>query len=187
MDSTEIKVEMAEGGLLEPLVITEEGDISETVTKQSQSGESALKKEEKHSGEDKNEKDIASEMYSELENNTAEEQTGDVVVDVEGKSEESENVEEGQNTVESTSEGQTHTVMRIHEKPEKSSDTEDKKVTEDEPKEDIKTLNSSEKQPEDTQSQQEDAKKVCGLLFHLFTRSTLVTQLADHVLNKAFV
>lgn len=159
MDSTEIKVEMAEGGLLEPLVITEEGDISETVTKQSQSGESALKKEEKHSGEDKNEKDIASEMYSELENNTAEEQTGDVVVDVEGKSEESENVEEGQNTVESTSEGQTHTVMRIHEKPEKSSDTEDKKVTEDEPKVDIKTLNSSEKQPEDTQSQQEDAKK----------------------------
>ncbi|KAM7421460.1 hypothetical protein PAMA_015547 [Pampus argenteus] len=151
---------MAEGGLLEPLVITEEGDISEAVTVQSCGGESALKKEEERCGENKNEKDMASEMCSEeQQTDTAEEQTEGVVVVVvvEGKPEETENVKDGQNTNESESKGlMTHDVLEI---PEKSSDTEDKKVTRDDPKVDVKTLDSSEQQPESKQSQQEDAMK----------------------------
>lgn len=160
MDSTEIKVEMAEGGLLEPLVITEEGDVAEAVVAQSLSRESALRDKEEHCGEDKNEKDTAGKMCSEeQQTHTAEEQTGDVFVDVKGKPEETENVKDGQNKDGSGSEGQTHKVTKIHETPEKSSDTEDKKVTQNDPKVDIKTLKLPEQQAEGTQSQKEDAKK----------------------------
>lgn len=160
MDSTEIKVEMAEGGLLEPLVITEEGDVAEAVVVQSLSRESALRDKEEHCGEDKNEKDTAGKMCSEeQQTHTAEEQTGDVFVDVKGKPEETENVKDGQNKDGSGSEGQTHKVTKIHETPEKSSDAEDKKVTQNDPKVDIKTLKLPEQQAEGTQSQKEDAKK----------------------------
>lgn len=179
MDCTEIKVEMAEEGPLEPLVITEEGDINEgvaerravsslTVILQSSRGESALKKEkEKSTGEDKNEEDIVSKMCLEeqnrekLQSSTEDDQTEDKQ---EGdKPEKNENANDGQNR----SEEQTEEEMRINEKPEKPSDTEDDKVTQNEPHVDTERLNSSEQQPEGTESQAEDPKKVCNVfLFH---------------------
>ncbi|XP_018555407.1 G-protein-signaling modulator 1 [Lates calcarifer] len=171
MDCTEIKVEMAEEGPLEPLVITEEGDINEgvaerravsslTVILQSSRGESALKKEkEKSTGEDKNEEDIVSKMCLEeqnrekLQSSTEDDQTEDKQ---EGdKPEKNENANDGQNR----SKEQTEEEMRINEKPEKPSDTEDDKVTQNEPHVDTERLNSSEQQPEGTESQAEDPKK----------------------------
>ncbi|CAK6958975.1 G-protein-signaling modulator 1 [Scomber scombrus] len=135
---------MAEGGLLEPLVITEEGDISEAVTVRSSSGESALKEREEHSGGDKNETDVASEMCSEeQQTNTTEE---DVFFNVERKPEESENVKDGQNRDGSERDGQTHKVMKTHEIPATCSGTKDKTVAHV----DVNTLNSSELKPEDT-------------------------------------
>ncbi|XP_073341259.1 uncharacterized protein gpsm3 [Pagrus major] len=178
MDCTEIKVEMAEGGLLEPLVITEEGDVTEgvvdrggasssVVIAESYSGESALKKEEERTGENKTEDCIATKMCfedqsQEKQQSTAEEsQTEEVVVSEEEKQEddkpeESENVNDGQNRGESTSEGQTREEMRINENAEKPRDTE---ATENDPQVDIKRLNSSEQQPEGTNSEEEDPKK----------------------------
>ncbi|KAM9352987.1 uncharacterized protein gpsm3 isoform 1-T2 [Symphorus nematophorus] len=177
MDCAEIKVEMAEGGLLEPLVITEEGDITEGVIKreaaggsvviaQSSRGEQALNREEEHTGEDKNKDVIATEMC--LENQSLEQkqtraegnQTGEEEDKQEGdKQEETENMSDGQNRGDSEKEGQTHEVMRINEKPEKPSDTEDEKVTQNDPQVDFKSENSSEQQPEGTTSQEEDPKK----------------------------
>ncbi|XP_023262897.1 G-protein-signaling modulator 1-like [Seriola lalandi dorsalis] len=161
MDCTEIKAEMAEEGLLEPLVITEEGDITEAVV-QSFSGESALRKEEEHTGEDKNENDIVSKMGLEEQRlekqhtSTEDDRRGEVAVDKEDKMEddkpvETENMNDGQNRGDSKSQGET--AMRINENPEKPSDTQDEKVM------DIKRLNSSEQQPEGTQSEEEDSKK----------------------------
>ncbi|XP_071325586.1 G-protein-signaling modulator 1 [Trachinotus anak] len=175
MDCTEIKAEMADEGLLEPLIITEEGDITEGVaergavsssalTVQSFSGESALKREEEHTREDENEEATASKMclveqsQKKQQTNTEDEQRGEVVVDEEDKPEEPENMNDGQNSG-SKSEGQTDEAMRINENPEKPSDTEDEKVTQNDPQLDIKRLNSSEQQPEGTQSHEEDPKK----------------------------
>ena len=192
MDCAEIKVEMAEGGLLlERLVITEEGDETEgvgekgaasgsAVIAESNSGESALKEEEEHTGEDKAEDCIATTMCFEdqspgKQQSAAEDgQTEEVVVTEEGKQEddkqeETESLNDGQNRGESTSDWQTHKEMRINENPEKPSDTEgDNKATENDPEVDIKRLDSSEQQPEGTQSEEEDPKKVCGLFFFLF-------------------
>lgn len=185
MDCTEIKVEMAEGGLLDPLVIIEEGDVTNgSIEKgaasrslaiaQSCSGESALKKEEEHTGEDKNEDDIAAKMCSERQRlekqqtNAEDDLTGEVVVNEEDKQEkdkpgETESMNDGQNKGDSEREGQTNEVMRINENPEEPSGTEDDKVTQDDPQVDIERLNSSEQQPEGTKSQEEDPKQVCGL------------------------
>ncbi|XP_039972649.1 G-protein-signaling modulator 1 [Xiphias gladius] len=181
MDSTEIKVEKAEEGLLEPLVITEEGDITEGVAERrvfrssaiiilNFRGESVLKKEEENTGEDKHEEDIASKMCLEKrspekkQTNTEGDQTGEVAVDEgdkqdDDKTEETENMNDGQSRGDRNSEGQTDEVMRIREKLEKPSDAEDEKVTRDDPHLDVKKLNSSEQQPEGTQSQEEDLKK----------------------------
>ncbi|XP_051263692.1 G-protein-signaling modulator 2 [Dicentrarchus labrax] len=181
MDCAEIKVEMAAEGLLEPLVIIEEGDVTEGVIErgaasrsvviaQSSSGDSALKKEEEHTGEDKNEEDIAGKMCSEEQNrekqpvNAKDNQTGGVVVNEgdkkeDDKPEETENMNDGQNSGAGESEGKTHEVMRINEKTEKPSDTEDENVTQNNPEVDIKRLNSSEEQPEGTKNQEEDPKK----------------------------
>ncbi|XP_074508800.1 uncharacterized protein gpsm3 [Sebastes fasciatus] len=161
-DCTETKVEMAEEGLLGRLVITEEGDVTESVidrgaassslvTVQSCGGESALKKEEEHTGEDKNEEVIASKMCLEEQSperqqtNAEDEQTGEVFMTEEDKPE---NVNDGQNR----GEGQTREMMRIKEKPEKPSDTE---VTQNDPQVDFKRLNSS----EGTNNEEEDPKK----------------------------
>lgn len=191
MDCAEIKVEMAEGGLLlERLVITEEGDETEGVIEkgaasgsavivESDGGESALKGEEERTGEDETADCIATTMCFEdqslgRQQSTAEDgQTEEVVVSEEGKQgddkpEEAESVNDGQNRGEGTSEGQTHEGMRINENPEKPGDTEDDKATENNPQVDIKRLNSSEQQPEGAQSEEEDPKKVCGLFFLFF-------------------
>lgn len=159
---------MAEEGLLGRLVITEEGDVTESVidrgaassslvTVQSCGGESALKKEEEHTGEDKNEEVIASKMCLEEQSperqqtNAEDEQTGEVFMTEEDKPE---NVNDGQNR----GEGQTREMMRIKEKPEKPSDTE---VTQNDPQVDFKRLNSS----EGTNNEEEDPKKVVVLLW----------------------
>lgn len=173
MDHTEIKVEMAEEGLLERLVITEEGEMTEGVIDrgtasgslvivQSCSRESALKQEEQRTGGDKNEDSMASKMCLEGQQTEAEDdETEEVFVTEEDKQER--NVNDGQN---SESEGQTHEMLRNNEKPEKPSDTEDEKVTQNDPKVDFLRLFSSEHQPEGTDNQEEDSKKVCGLLFY---------------------
>lgn len=184
MDCTEIKVEMAEQGLLEALVITEEGDVAEAVTERgavsstdvitrSCSTDLALNKEDKHSGEDKNEENIASKMCLEEQQTEAEEnQTEEVAVVEKDKpedenSKEIENRNDGQNRGDNETIGQTHKVMRINEKPEKPGDTEEKN-TQNDPQVDTKRLNSPEQQPEGTQRQEEDSKEVCKLPFEPF-------------------
>ncbi|XP_032374004.1 uncharacterized protein gpsm3 [Etheostoma spectabile] len=170
MDCTEIKVEMAEEGLLERLIITEEGDVAEATSSslhviiQSCSGEMALKKEAEPNGENENEEGIASKVYlkepgpDKQQTNTEDDQTGEVVSE-EDKPEQTENLNDGQNRGDSESEGQPHEIMRINKKPEKASGTEDEKVTENDPVVDIKRFDLSEQQPEGTQSQEKDSKK----------------------------
>ncbi|XP_041648518.1 G-protein-signaling modulator 2 [Cheilinus undulatus] len=140
MDCAEIKVEMAEEGLLGRLHITEEGDITEGVSEtgaavvvQSCSVDSALNKEEEQAGEDEKEEDEASKMCLEERETKAEDIQGE-------KQEDTEDVNDGQNRAD----GQTLEMMRINEKPEKPNDTEDEKATEIDPKFDRKSLNSSE-------------------------------------------
>ncbi|TDH11377.1 hypothetical protein EPR50_G00060340 [Perca flavescens] len=152
---------MAEEGLLERLVITEEGDMTEATSSslviiQSCSEEMALKKDKEHKGENKHEEGIASKVYlkepspEKQQTNAEDDQTGEVVVN-EDKPEKTENLNDGLNKEDSESEGKPHEIMRINEKPEKTSDT-DHVV-------DIKVFNLSEQQPEGTQSQEEDSKK----------------------------
>lgn len=160
---------MAEEGLLERLVITEEGDMAESVAErgpasgslvavQSCGAETALKKEAEHTGEDKSGDDVArKEMrFEEQEGaekqrtNAEHDQTGEVVVTGE---------KDGQNRGAGESGGQTHEMMRISRKPEKAGDTEDEKATQKDPQVDIKRLNSSEQQPEGIAHQEEDPKK----------------------------
>ncbi|XP_070691246.1 G-protein-signaling modulator 1 [Pempheris klunzingeri] len=172
---------MAEEGLLEPLVITEEGDINEGVIERdtassslviiaSCSGESAEKKKEERAGKDENEEDTASQMCVQVQSlekqqtSAEDKQTAEVVVNEEDKREddkpeEPESVNDGLNRADSEREGQAHAVMRISEEPEKPSDTEDDVETQNQPQADIKRLNSSEQQPEGTASQEEDPKK----------------------------
>ncbi len=190
---------MADEGLLEPLIITEEGDSTEGVSErgaetssvvitQSCSGELALKKEEEHTGEDKNDEDVASKMCLE-EQSLEKQQAKDKQEDE--KPEETGNMNDGQNRGHSESEGPTHEMVRINEKPEKPSGTEDEKVTQNDPQVDIKTLASPEQQPEGTKSQDEDPKKVRGLLLFYFgvcpEITSIVTQLAGQAVNKVFV
>lgn len=173
MDCAEIKVEMAEEGLLESLVITEEGDITESVadkgaessslTAQSCSRESGRKEEEEHTGEDENEEDIVSKMCSEEQSkekqqaNAEDDQIAEAVVSEEDKAEKTEN--DGQNRGDSEREEHTHEVMEINEKPETPSDTENEKLSQGDPQVDVKRLISSEQQPEGTENQEEDPKK----------------------------
>lgn len=204
MDCTEIKVEMAEGGLLDPLVIIEEGDVtngaiekgaarSSLAIAQSCGEESALKKKEEHTGEDKNEDDVAAKMCSERQSlekqqtNAEDDPTGEVVVNEEDKEEkdkpeETGSMSDGQNRGDSEREGQTNEVMRINENPEDE-------VTRDDPQVDTERLNSSEQQPEGTKSQEEDPKQVCGLfLFYCgISPEIIMTRLAGHAVNKVFV
>lgn len=183
MDHSEIKVEMADGGLLEPLVITEEGDVTEgvietgagsssVVIEQSFSGESTLKKEEEHTGEGKNEDSIAANMCLEdqslkkQQTSTEHGQTSEVVGSEEDKQEddkpeETENMNDGQNRGDCENERQTQEVMGFNEKPEESGNTEDEKVTENDPEVEKESCYSSEQPNEGTKSQEEDPKKVC--------------------------
>lgn len=172
MDCAETKAGMAEE-LLEPLVITEEGDITEgdaeteaasstAIIVQSSSGQTARRGEEEHAGEDKNEEHLVNKMGSEEQStekqqtNTEEDHREEDGEDKKGidKPVETENMNNGQNRGESE-------AMRISENPETPSDTEDTKVSQDDPQLNIKMLNLSEQQPQGTQSQEEDSKKVC--------------------------
>ncbi|XP_026172802.1 uncharacterized protein gpsm3 [Mastacembelus armatus] len=169
---------MAEEELLEPLVITEEGDITECVTEsevasslvvilQSCSEDSALKKEEEHTGEEKNEEHTASKMCSEEQNletqqTNKENQSVDILVEEEDKpadykQEETANMNDGQNRCDTESIGQTDGVIQMNKKPEKSRDTEEK-VTKNDAEVDPKRLNSSEEQPKRIKSEEDDSK-----------------------------
>lgn len=167
MDHTETKVEMAEEELLESLVITEDGDTTETVAEkeaascsntivQSCSKESAPEEKEKQPGEDESPEDTASKLnlkersLVKQQNNTEEDNT---------KEDKPEDTNDGQNRDDGEGEVQTHEVMMIKEKTERPSDTEDENVTENDPQVDIRRLNSSEEQPEGGPNQEEDPKK----------------------------
>lgn len=171
---------MAEEGLLERLVITEEKDMTESVVDkgaasssavilQSCSGESILKEEHNEAGN--NGKKTASQMCLEQQirekqqTNKEEDQTGGVVVTKEGTPN---NINDGQNRGEIESEGQTHVVMRSYKIPAKPSDKENEKVTQNDPQVDVNRLNSSVKQREGTQNQEDDPTKVFIFLLFYF-------------------
>lgn len=173
MDRTETRVEMAEGGLPEPLVIIEEGDVTKGVAEtgaasssQSCSGASALKKEEEHEGEDKNEASVKAKMCSERwsleekrQTSAEDSLTGDAVVDEDtDRPEEIETV----NRCDDEGEGQKNEAMRVSEEPEEAGGAEDEKIPQNVAAE---RLDSLERQPEGTQSQEEEPQKVCGLFF----------------------
>nr|XP_019960532.1 PREDICTED: G-protein-signaling modulator 1-like [Paralichthys olivaceus] len=158
---------MAEEGLPSPLVITGAGDIIEGVAEKGtmiglaeiaprSSAELALRDEEEHTGEGKNEEVTVSQMCLEEQSlekqrtNTEGDQTGE---DEEDKQEDTENVNNGPKR-----EAQTDEVMRIHEKSVKPGATEDGKKPND-PQLDVKRLNVPEQQPKATQSQDEDPKE----------------------------
>ncbi|XP_074539652.1 uncharacterized protein gpsm3 [Halichoeres trimaculatus] len=153
MDCAEIKVEMAEEGLLRRLHITEEGDATEgaaaneaditsAFSVQSCSDDSALRKKGE---EQKGEEDTASEVC--LEEQSLEKQQQDFK-ERDEKAEDTGNMSDGQKADDSKSDGETLEMMRINDKPETPSDTEDKKVKANDPQVDVKSLNSSEGQPE---------------------------------------
>lgn len=161
MDCTEIKVEMAEEELLERLVITEDGDKTETVMErgaasgtdaiaQSCSVEPALGKEEDENQEDTESEMCLKEPSLERQHINAEEDGAS-----EDKPEEPESTNDGQNR--DDSEGQTHEVMMVKEKPEKPCNTEDENVID--PQVDAERSNSSEQDPEGEPKQEEDPKK----------------------------
>ncbi|XP_068558261.1 G-protein-signaling modulator 1 [Cebidichthys violaceus] len=160
---------MSEEGLLERLVITEEGDMAESVSErgpasgslvaaQSRGAETPLKKEAEHTGEDKSgdhaaRKEMCFEEQegAEMQRAAAErDQTGEVVVTEE---------EHGQNRGDGESGGQAHEMMGINRKPERAGDTEGDMATQKDPQVDIRRLNSSEQQPDGTENQEEDPKK----------------------------
>ncbi|XP_022055291.1 uncharacterized protein LOC110954865 [Acanthochromis polyacanthus] len=154
---------MAEEELLEALVITEDGDITETVTEkeaascsnatiQSCNEESALKE----TGDDENPEDVASQLN--LKEQSLVKQQNDTEED-NTKEDKPEDTNNGQNRNDSEGEVQTHEVMMIKEKAERPSDTEYENATENDPQVDIRRLNSSEEQPEGGPNQEEDAKK----------------------------
>lgn len=207
MDSSEIQVEMAEGEQQDPLVILEEGDEVKGVTKrgasstsvaitQSSSGESAPKKEEEQTGEDRNEEGGEAEMC--LEDQSLDKQSTDVEDDLtlgqvtkEDKEEkdqprESGNLNDGQSRDDSGREGQTNDGMRINKACEGPSGTEDDKGTQSDPEVDAETINSSERHPEGTKSQ-DDLKKVCGLFLFYFIKAHLAGQTPNKVFHGEFV
>lgn len=206
MDGAEIKVEMAEEGLLEPLVITEEGDIADRVTErgaasgtaviiQSCSVDVALNKEDKQTGEDKNDEKTAGEMCLEEQNlekqqvQTEQNQTGEVGVDEKDKPqddnpEETENINDGQNKGDTECVGQKDKVMRINEKPEKPSD-EEEGDTQNDFQVAIKKLNFCEQQREATGGQEDDSKGVCNLSFLPFSCTLVSPVLVTHLAGRA--
>ncbi|XP_071378090.1 G-protein-signaling modulator 1 [Centroberyx affinis] len=175
MDCTEVKVEMDEEGRLEPLVITEEGDVTEGVAERGavsslavSSGESVLKKEDGQTGEDKTEENIKSESCLEEERlpkqqtMTEEENRGEFGGDEEdkvGRPKETESTNDGQNGDDKEKEGQTQEEMRIKEIPGETRDTEEDTVAPTDPQGDINGLTSSDQPSEGTQREQDDQKQ----------------------------
>ncbi|XP_072249686.1 uncharacterized protein [Leuresthes tenuis] len=159
MDCAEIKAEMAAEELLEPLVITEDGDMTECVTaaeaasgsdaiEQSCGEESAFTKTEKRSGEETNQEAVASKMCLEEEKHQTAVLEGHSTENQPEPSNESKS--DGQNR--DDSEGQTLNVT-MKEGP---SDTEDDKAAQNDHGVDEKRL---EQQPEGAGNREEDPKK----------------------------
>lgn len=202
MDYAEIKVEMAELGLLDPLVIVEEGDETKGVTLENsaaaivESGSGGLKREEEPTGGDRNEAVKA--CVEKQQSDTEEDLQGEAVVTEEvkeqkDKPEETESTNDGRDGGDSEEEGKTNAAMS----GDVNSGPEGVKITQDDPEVDTERLDSSERQPEETKSREEDLKKVCGLfLFYCGTNpppppltspEIQMTQLADHAVSKVFV
>lgn len=202
MDCAQIKVEMAEGGLLDPLVIVEEGDETKSVTLENsaaaivESGGGVLKREEEPAGGDRNEAVKA--RVEKRQSDAEEDLQGEAVVTEEAKEqrdkpEETESTNDGQDGGDSEEEGKTDAAMSR----DVNSGPEGVKITQDDPEVDRERLDSSERQPEETKSREEDLKKVCGLfLFYCGTNpppppptspEIQMTQLADHAVSKVFV
>lgn len=139
MDVTELRGEMAEGGPLEPLVITEEEEMiqdpSSAINVQRWSGGSAVQKAEEPNRGDENEEDVALTMCLEEHQTNTEAEEADV--DVKGKLGDDE--------------------------PEQAEDDGQNGGATDDPQMDETTLNLREHKPEGSQSHLEDAKQVCGL------------------------
>lgn len=161
MDFTASNVESAELELLEPLIITEDGDISEgvpegeattgssDVASKSCSEDSALEKKEEPSGEDGNEEAVASKMDS------GEQRSRQNIAEEEHKPESRKDKE--QNT-DSESEEKSHEVTN-----EKSSEAAEEKVPQEDHRVEIKRLETSEHQTRGAEQHEEDAKKVSML------------------------
>lgn len=151
-DSTETEGEMAEEGLLEPLVIIETGDVetsgsSSVAFEQSCDGEPTLKEEEAHT-EDKNDDTRGAALCSEQQKTklqAREEEWG------EKRAEERKNTGGGGNKCAS----QTH--EKVHESFEN-----DEKVARNQLQVDTECSTSCEQPVEGTKSPAEDAKQVCG-------------------------
>ncbi|XP_013871819.1 G-protein-signaling modulator 1 [Austrofundulus limnaeus] len=140
MDSAAAKVEIAEEELLEPLIITEDGDISQAVpdgeaTTGGREEEPALGEKEEPSGEDQNKEAAESEMY------LGEQRWGQNTED------------KGQDI--SESEEKSHEEV-IKENP---SEAEEETVVQEEERVEIRRLNSSKQQPNGAEKQVEDATK----------------------------
>ncbi|XP_068179938.1 G-protein-signaling modulator 1 [Antennarius striatus] len=162
---------MAEEGLTEPLIITEERDEPEdsivtasnlVVIAKSCSEELDQKKE--LTIEDKNEDSIEIKMH--LEDQSHEKQQSNTEVNQTGLSKDEDKQEDdkpeeikkndGSNN---QKEGQKQVAGRIYQKSEEPSEREMEKVPQSDPEVDVKRLKSPEQQPEGTESQEEDPKK----------------------------
>ncbi|XP_028280731.1 G-protein-signaling modulator 1 [Parambassis ranga] len=122
MDCAGIKVEMAEEKLLEPLVITEDGDVTEGAVTRGETSistgiienfgkESTLKEEEEHTAEDENEQDKTASKMSFKEQTHTEHGKAQ-----ENKQEEIESASDRKNRDDSGGERQTKEVMKSEEK-----------------------------------------------------------------------
>ncbi|KAM3615213.1 uncharacterized protein V6R79_025067 [Siganus canaliculatus] len=170
---------MADGGVLEPLVISEEGDIAEGVSEneagsgsvviaQTCSGlESTVKEEEEHAREEEKKDIFVTEMclseqsQDKQQSNAEDELMARAVMDEENaqnndKKEQTENMTDGQNGGERENEGKSLEEMGNNEKP---GVTEDEKVTQKDPQVEVGSLNPSEQQHEEPKSKDEDPKK----------------------------
>lgn len=160
MNCAGIKVEMAEEKLLEPLFISEDGDVTEGAVTRGETSistgiienfgkESTLKEEEEHTAEEENEQDkTASKMSFKEQTNTKHGKAQ------ENKQEEIESASDGQNRDDSGGERQTKEVMKSEEE---LSNAVDEKGTQNDPHMEV---NSTE-----NQLGEEDLKKVSPSFF----------------------
>lgn len=172
---------MEDVGLLEPLIIIEEGDVIEDVpdrgavscsaaATQSCGGESVRKEEEEHVREDKNGDNAAAKLC--LEPQHLDKREADAEDKLTGDKQEKEKPDErmngGQNRGAAEREEQTNEEMRITEIPEKACVTEDEEATKYDPEVETDRLNSAEQHAEGTETREGDPKKVCELFFFHF-------------------
>ncbi|XP_028984103.1 G-protein-signaling modulator 1 [Betta splendens] len=160
---------MAEDGLLEPLIITEEGDVTTGLNEgeaasamaviiQSCSGESSPNKEERRGGETEGEESIVRKICSEdLEKQQAareEKQHEEVAVNEKDKKEndepeETETTSDGQSTRDTEGKGQMDKVLAVSEK---ASDTGDKD-TQSDPRVEMRLKSDGTERPEEDSTQ----------------------------------